>query len=60
VVRYLVFEQDSMFYQAMLIGFLESAGLDWRLKDQYLGAVKVVTAEEVRAVNPGQRVIDRP
>ena len=50
VIARKVFEQDSMFYQAMQIGFLESAGLDWRLKDQYLEAVKAVTAEEVRAV----------
>jgi zinc protease len=50
VIARKVFELDSMFYQAMQIGFLESAGLDWRLKDQYLDAVKAVTAEEVRAV----------
>ncbi|MGH2669658.1 MAG: M16 family metallopeptidase, partial [bacterium] len=50
VIARKVFEQDSMFYQAMQIGFLESVGLDWRLKDQYLEAVKAVTAEEVRAV----------
>ena len=50
VIARKVFEMDSMFYQAMQIGFLESVGLDWRLKDQYLDAVKAVTAEEVRAV----------
>jgi zinc protease len=50
VIARKVFELDSMFYQAMQIGFLESVGLDWRLKDQYLDAVKAVTAEEVRAV----------
>ena len=50
VIARKVFEQDSMFYQAMQIGFLESVGLDWRLKDQYLEAVKAVTAEEVRRV----------
>ena len=50
VIARKVFEQDSMMYQAMVIGLLESAGLDWRLKDRYLEAVKAVTAEEVRQV----------
>ncbi|MCA1854162.1 MAG: insulinase family protein, partial [Beggiatoa sp.] len=50
VIARKVFEQDSMFYQAMQIGLLESVGLDWRLKDRYVEAVKAVTAEEVRRV----------
>ncbi|MCA1670682.1 MAG: insulinase family protein, partial [Actinobacteria bacterium] len=50
VIARKVFEQDSMMHQAMVIGVLESAGLDWRLKDRHLEAVKAVTAEEVRQV----------
>ncbi|MDQ3581226.1 MAG: insulinase family protein, partial [Pseudomonadota bacterium] len=59
VIARKVFEQDSMFYQAMQIGFLESVGLDWRLKDQYLDAVKAVTAEEVRGVATKYLIDDR-
>ncbi len=59
VIARKVYEQDSMFYQAMLIGFLESAGLDWRLKDRYLDAVKAVTAEEVKAVATKYLIDDR-
>jgi zinc protease len=59
VIARKVFEQDSMFYQAMLIGLLESAGLDWRLKDQYLDAVKTVTPEEVRQAAAKYLIDDR-
>ncbi len=45
-----IYERDSMFYQAMQIGSLESVGLPWRIKDSYVEAVKAVTAEQVRAV----------
>lgn len=54
VVRQLVaskvYEADSMFYQAMQIGVLETVGLDWRLLEQELEQIKAVTAEQVRAV----------
>jgi zinc protease len=45
-----VFEKDSVFYQAMLIGQLETVGLDWRLGDQYADRLKAVTAEQVKQV----------
>jgi zinc protease len=45
-----VFEKDSVFYQAMLIGQLETIGLDWRLADEYVDKLKQVTAEQIRAV----------
>ncbi|MGH8511869.1 MAG: M16 family metallopeptidase, partial [Gammaproteobacteria bacterium] len=44
-----VYERDSMFYQAMRIGLMETVGLDWRLKDQYVDNIKAVTAEEVQS-----------
>lgn len=50
VVAGAVFEQDSIFYQAMKIGQLESVGLDWRLADDYVSRIKAVTAEQVQAV----------
>ncbi len=45
-----VFEQDSIFYQAMQIGRLESVGLDWALMDEFVERVNAVTAEQVQAV----------
>jgi zinc protease len=45
-----VFERDSVFYQAMLIGQLETIGLDWRLADAYVDKLKQVTPEQIREV----------
>ena len=45
-----VYEQDSTFYQAMKIGQLEAAGLDWRLADEYVDRINAVTAAQVQAV----------
>ena len=45
-----VFQTDSIAYQAILIGSLESVGLDWRLKDQYIERVKSITSEQVAHV----------
>lgn len=45
-----VFQKDSLFYQAMEIGLLETIGLDWRLADQELERLKAVTPEQVQAV----------
>lgn len=42
--------QDSVFYQAMEIGLLETAGLGWRTRERYEGALGAVSAEQVRAV----------
>lgn len=44
-----VFAQDSLFYQAMLLGTYEVAG-DWRRIDDYLPAVRAVTAADVQRV----------
>ena len=45
-----VFEQDSIFYQAMQIGMLETVGLSWKDADEYLPRIEAVTAEQVQAV----------
>ncbi len=50
VVANAVYERDSVFYQAMQIGMLETIGLDWRLTDDYVANVQAVTAEQVQAV----------
>jgi len=50
VVAGKTFERDSMHYQALQIGMLETIGLDWRLADTYVERLKQVTAEQVRKV----------
>lgn len=50
VIAAKVYQADSMFYQAMEIGVMETIGLDWRLLDDELDRIKAVTPEQVRAV----------
>ena len=50
VVANAVYELDSVFYQAMKIGQLETAGLDWRLADVYVDRINAVTAEQLQTV----------
>ena len=45
-----VYQRDSMFYQAMQIGQLETAGFSWRLLKDYPAKLQAVTAEQVQAV----------
>ena len=45
-----VYQQDSMFYQAMIIGMLDAVGLPWQLKDSYDAGILAVTPEQVRTV----------
>ena len=45
-----VYEQDSSFYQAMQLGTLETVGLGWQRKQEYLKKIQSVTPEQVQAV----------
>ena len=45
-----VYEQDSVFYQAMQLGTLQTVGLGWQKKAEYLSAIQAVTAAQVQAV----------
>lgn len=45
-----VYEQDSVFYQAMQIGRLEAVNLGWQRKEEYLDRIKAVTPEQIQAV----------
>lgn len=45
-----VFARDSVFYQAMQMGMLETVGLRWQRLDQYLERLRAVTPEQVQAV----------
>jgi zinc protease len=45
-----VYEKDSVFYQAMALGVLETVGLGWQKIDEYVERVKSVTAEQIQQV----------
>jgi len=45
-----VFIRDSVFYQAMQMGMLETVGLDWKLLDRYPERIMAVTPAQVQAV----------
>jgi zinc protease len=44
-----VFGRDSIFGQAMKIGFYEAVG-SWRLIDEYLDGIRKVTREDIRRI----------
>ncbi len=56
VVAGKVFEQDSVFYQAMQIGTLETIGLEWREMERYADNIRKVSADQVMAV--AQKYLD--
>ncbi len=45
-----LYQRDSVFYQALLIGMTETIGLDWRLSEQYVDNIKRVSAEQLQQV----------
>jgi zinc protease len=45
-----VFEQDSNFRRAMLLGQSESIGAGWRKADQFLARIRAVTAKDIQRV----------
>ncbi len=50
VVAHKVYEQDSVFYQAMQMGLLETVGLGWQKLDEYPKRIRAVTPEQIQAV----------
>ncbi len=50
VVAGKVYERDSMFYQAMQIGMMETLGYGWRVQDEYLERIEAITPEQIQAV----------
>ncbi|MBN2885973.1 MAG: insulinase family protein [Chromatiaceae bacterium] len=53
-----VYEQDSLFYQAMQLGMLETVGLGWELADTYVERISAVTPEQIQAVARNYLVSD--
>jgi zinc protease len=50
VVAGKVYERDSVFYQAMQVGILETVGLGWDKLDEYVERVNAVTPEQLQEV----------
>jgi len=50
VVAAQVYQQDSTFYQAMEVGMLDTIGLPWQVKDEYVDKILAVTALQVQQV----------
>jgi len=50
VIASAVYEQDSNFYLAMQYGSLETVGLGWQKKQDYVAGVSAVTPEQVQQV----------
>lgn len=53
-----VFQQDSLFFQAMLLARYEING-NWRMIDEYLPAIRRVTAADIRRVANTYLIRDR-
>ncbi len=45
-----VYQRDSMFYQAMQLGTVETIGFSWRILKDYPDKLRAVTPEQVQAV----------
>lgn len=45
-----VYQKDSMFYRAMILGTLESVGLSWKDAYDYVSKIKAITPQQVQAV----------
>ncbi|WP_020166503.1 MULTISPECIES: M16 family metallopeptidase [Methylotenera] len=45
-----IYQRDSMFYQGMQIGQLETMGYSWRLLKEYPERLKAITSEQIQAV----------
>ncbi len=45
-----VYERDSIFYQAMKLGQLETVGVGWREAERYAERIAAVTPEQIQAV----------
>ncbi len=50
VISSAVYEQDSMFYQAMKIGIAETTGIGWEEQSRYVERIQAITPEQIQQV----------
>jgi zinc protease len=58
VVASKVYERDSVFYQAMQLGMLETVGISWKESETYAERIRAVTAKQVQSVAKKYLVAD--
>jgi len=54
-----VYERDSAFYQAMVLGIFETVGLRWQMADDYVDRIQQISAAQVQAVARKYLIDDR-
>jgi len=54
-----VYERDSIFYQAMQIGKMESIGLPWKVAEEFVDKLNQITPEQIREVAKKYLLDDR-
>ena len=54
-----VYERDSIFYQAMQLGSLETVGIGWQADEQFADKINSVTREQIKAVARKYLIDDR-
>lgn len=59
VVASEVYERDSAFFQGMIIGIYETAGLGWQLADEYVHAIENISPAQVQQVARKYLIEDR-
>ncbi len=45
-----IYQKDSIFYQAMVIGMLEATNLGWQLGEKFVDRINKITKEQIREV----------
>ena len=51
-----IYEFDSVFYQAMQVGMLETKNFDWRLLDEYVDDINAIT--ETDLINAARKIVN--
>jgi zinc protease len=51
-----IYEFDSVFYQAMQVGMLETKNFDWRLLDEYVDDINAIT--ETDLINAAKKIVN--
>lgn len=54
-----IYQKDSIFYRALILGVLETIGLSWQLADQYVDEIQAITVEQLQQVARQYLIDDR-
>jgi len=45
-----IYQKDSAYFQAMILGIYETVGLGWRVAEEYVKRIQEISAEQVKSV----------